>query len=278
MHKLIVKLNEYNNLKKRWNKFLLYFSYHLSLLLKRSIILGKPTSIAIEPTNICNLQCVECPTGMGMITRKKGTIPFELFTKAIDSIGEYLQTLYLFFQGEPYLNEQIFDMIRYADKKKIFTYISTNGHFINDEYARKTTESGLKQLTFSLEGADEESYQKYRKNGNFNRVIDGIKNIVKWKKTLASAHPTVVICFMILRHNEYQIIEIKKLAEQLEVDKLIFKTAQVYNYPDKEYLIPLQEKFSRYRLDKNKKYQPKNKMLNKCFHIWKSAVVTIEGN
>ena len=95
-----------------------------------------PISYSIEPTNHCNLQCPECPSGLGTLTRPIGLLKQGEFKKLIDQIkdtGFYVQ---LFFQGEPYINKELPDMISYAQSKKIYISISTNGHFVNEKTAQ----------------------------------------------------------------------------------------------------------------------------------------------
>ena len=151
-------------------------------------------------------------------------------------------------QGEPYLNPAFLDMVKYASSKKIYTATSTNAHYLNDENAKKTVESGLDRLIISIDGTTQDVYKQYRVGGNLEKVIEGAKNIVKWKKELNSKTPFVFFQFLVVKPNEHQIEEIKKLAKEIGVDDVRFKTAQVYDYEnDPNQLIPTIDKFSRYR-------------------------------
>ena len=130
--------------------------------------------------------CPECPSGLKQFTRKTGNLSISLNKKIIDELAEKLTYINYYFQGEPYINKNFFDFIKYANSKKIFCSTSTNGHFLNDENCKKTIQSGLKRLIISIDGNSQETYQVYRKNGKYKRVIDGTKNILKWKKGLIS--------------------------------------------------------------------------------------------
>ncbi|MCR6720110.1 MAG: hypothetical protein NVV59_07350 [Chitinophagaceae bacterium] len=66
--------------------------------------------------------------------------------------------------------------------KKIYTATSTNAHYLTDENARRTIESGLDRLIISIDGTTQEVYEQYRVGGQLNKVIEGARNIVKWKK------------------------------------------------------------------------------------------------
>ena len=121
-------------------------------------------------------------------------------------------------------------MVKYASSKKIYTATSTNAHYLTDEVARKTVESGLDRLIISIDGTTQDVYKQYRVGGNLNKVIEGARNIVKWKKELKSKTPFVFFQFLVVKPNEHQVADIKKLAAEIGVDEVRFKTAQVYDY------------------------------------------------
>jgi radical SAM protein with 4Fe4S-binding SPASM domain len=235
-----------------------------------------PISISIEPTTSCNLRCPECPSGLRAFTRPTGMMKKELFESIVDQLPE-LSYLIFYFQGEPFLHPSLLDMVRYASKKKIYTATSTNAHFLNDEAARKTVESGLDRLIISIDGTTQETYQSYRVGGKIDKVIEGTKNILRWKKELKSKTPHVIFQFLVVKHNEHQIEEVKKLAQELGVDEVKFKTAQIYDFENGSELIPSIDKFSRYEKSKDGKYSIKNGLLDECWKMWHSCVITWDG-
>lgn len=266
------------NSKKIGNIFLNYISYIFSIIFKKSIHWGMPVSASIEATTNCNLQCVECPSGQRKFSRPTGSISIDNFKKYLDPISHYLTYLIIYFQGEPYLNKFFFEMVRYAKTKRIYTATSTNGHFLNDENAKKTIESKLDKLIISLDGTDQETYSSYRKNGNFDNVISGIKNLVEWKTKLKSTSPYIIIQFLVLKTNEHKITEIKQLAKDLQVDELQLKTAQIYGYKNDNSLIPSNGKYSRYFIGAEGKVVLKKKIKNRCLRLWQSLVITWDGD
>ena len=134
-------------------------------------------------------------------------------------------------------------MVSYASSKGMYTATSTNAHFLTDEMAKKTVESGLDRLIISLDGTTQEVYEQYRREGDIEKVIEGARNIVKWKRKLKSKTPFVFFQFLVVRPNEHQIEEVKKLAKEVGVDEVRFKTAQIYDYEnDPNQLIPNKRK------------------------------------
>jgi len=238
---------------------------------------GSPMSISIEPTTACNLKCPECPSGLRSFSRPTGNVSAELYRKILDELSPKLVHAFFYFQGEPYLSQNFLEMVRYAKSKGIYSSTSTNAHYLTDEMARKTVESGLSRLIISIDGTTQEAYEAYRKGGKLSKVIDGTKKIVEWKKKLKSRTPYTVFQFLVVRQNEHQIPELKDLANELGVDEVVLKTAQIYDYEGGSDLIPLQEEYSRYRKLPNGKFEIKNKLLNQCWKMWHSCVFTWDG-
>lgn len=266
------------SLRRLWNAAKVYTSFNAGRLLKKPIQWGYPISISFEPTTSCNLRCPECPSGLRAFTRPTGMLQKDFFRQTIDDIHKDILYLIFYFQGEPFLNREFLTMVKYASDKKIYTATSTNAHYLTDEIAKKTVESGLDRLIISIDGTTQESYQQYRIGGNLEKVIAGAKNIVKWKKELKSKTPFVFFQFLVVKHNEHQIEDIKKLAKEIGVDEVRFKTAQVYDYEnDPNNLIPVNEKYSRYKKDKLGNYKAKNKLANQCWKLHHANVITWDG-
>lgn len=259
------------------NAIKLYSSYQLTKLVKKPIQWGVPMTISIEPTTACNLRCPECPSGLRIFTRETGNLKEDFFRTTIDDLYKELVYLIFYFQGEPYINPKFLDMVRYASDKGIYTITSTNGHFLNDENAKKTIESGLDRMIISVDGTTQEVYQNYRKEGNLETVLQGAKNIVKWKKALNSSTPHIIFQFLVVKPNEHQIPEIYRLAREIGIDEVKLKTAQVYDYEQGNELIPTIDKYSRYSKQKDGTYRVKNQLLNHCWKLWHACVITWDG-
>lgn len=263
--------------RKAYNLCLLVSSYYFSKSTGRMHHMGNPVSISIEPTTSCNLRCPECPSGLRAFSRPTGNLDQDFFRKTIDELHKDLMYLIFYFQGEPYLNPDFLEMVSYASDKKIYTITSTNAHFLTDDNAKKTVESGLDRLIISLDGTTQEIYESYRRGGKLDKVLEGTKNIIKWKNKLKSKKPFLIFQFLVVKPNEHQINDVKKLADQIGVDKVLYKSAQIYDYENGNDLIPSIDKYSRYRKNPNGKYSIKNSIKNSCWKMWHSDVITWDG-
>lgn len=234
-------------------------------------------TISFEPTTACNLRCPECPSGLRSFTRETGNLKKDFFRSTLDQIHKDLLYLIFYFQGEPYINPDFLKMVKTASDKKIYTITSTNGHFLNDENARKTIESGLDRLIISVDGTTQETYENYRKEGKLDTVLQGARNVVKWKKKLKSQTPHIIFQFLVVKPNEHQIPEIYELAKEIGIDEVKLKTAQVYDYEQGNPLIPDIDQYSRYKKEADGTYSLKNKLSNDCWKLWHACVITWDG-
>jgi len=263
--------------RRSWNGLKVLSSYYFSKWFKKPVQWGLPVSISFEPTTSCNLRCPECPSGLRAFTRPTGMLQKNFFKETIDQLHKQLLYLVFYFQGEPYLNPDFLDMVKYASSKKIYTATSTNAHYLNDDNAKRTIESGLDRLIISIDGTTQDVYEQYRVGGKLAKVLEGTKNVVKWKKEMQSKTPFIVFQFLVVKPNEHQIEDVKKLAKEMGVDDVWFKTAQVYDYEnDPNKLIPTLDKYSRYKKTNNG-YEFKGKLANHCWRLWHDPVITWDG-
>jgi radical SAM protein with 4Fe4S-binding SPASM domain len=263
--------------KRAVNAAEIFSSYQYSRWRRTSHITGLPISVAFEPTTSCNLRCPECPSGLRSFTRPTGMLDSTLFKRVINELAPTLQYLTFYFQGEPFLHPEFQNMVKYASAKGIYTATSTNAHFLKDDQAKATVESSLDRLIISIDGTTQDTYQSYRIGGTLDKVIEGTKNVLHWKKKLKSKTPHVIFQFLVVKPNEHQIPDVYTLAKKLGVGQVVLKTAQIYDYKNGSDLIPEQNKYSRYQKDEQGVYTIKNKMENHCWKMWHSCVITWDG-
>ena len=263
--------------RRLWNATKVLASFYATRWTRRPIQWGLPMTISLEPTTACNLRCPECPSGLRSFSRPTGNLKSDFFRKTIDELAQQLMYLIFYFQGEPYINPDFLDMVKYASEKSIYTITSTNGHFLNDKLAERTINSGLDRLIISVDGTTQEVYESYRKEGKLENVLAGARNVVKWKKKLKSSTPHIIFQFLVVRPNEHQIPDIYRLAQEIGIDEVKLKTAQVYDYEHGNPLIPTQEQYARYQRQPDGTYAVKHTLLNHCWKLWHSCVITWDG-
>ena len=116
-----------------------------------------------------------CPTGLGMLTRSKGFMDYDLFTQITDEMAPHVQTTTLHIWGEPLLHPQIHDMIAYCGSRGLYSEISTNATVLNEESSRKILDAGLGSIYLCLDGATQETYERVRRRADFEQTRENIR-------------------------------------------------------------------------------------------------------
>src|SRR5690606_29835086 len=152
--------------------------------------------------------------------------------------------------------------------KGIYTATSTNGHYLGEQAASHTVASGLDRLIISLDGTTQDTYQSYRVGGTLEKVLAGTRNVLAARKAMRSRTPHISFQFLVVRQNEHQIPEVYRLARELGVDQVALKTAQICDFENGSDLIPVQDRYSRYRKNADGTYSIKNSLDDHCWKMW----------
>lgn len=207
---------------------------------------NSPFYLMVETTSICNLSCPMCPRQLASINRKNNLIDYGLFQKLMEETGSKLMFLLLWNFGEPFLNPELFKMIRLAKKYHVFVGISTNGILLTKGNIYKLLDSGLDYLIISLDGADENTYIKYRKGGNFYTVVNNIKELIRARSREHLAKPFVNLQCIIFKDTAYQMNDYIALGKNLGVDKISFKKIHYSHLINKD-MLPSEKRYTRER-------------------------------
>lgn len=264
-------------LRKLWNIITVQLSWILSTLLSRPIVWGKPWFISIETASVCNLTCPQCPVGAGEIRRSNKLMSLEDYTGILGSINQTTSILSLYFQGEPLMSREFPEFVRRATQHGMFTQTSTNGQMLEEGICRELVEGGLGRIIVSLDGLNQESYGTYRKGGDISKVEAGIRTLSRVRRESGRRNPLIIIQFLVFRHNQDQVGEVKKIAGEWGADRVWIKSAQV-EYPGTEDIWvpegnPEAERYARYRKFPSGGWRLKGKLRNRCKRLWQSTVI-----
>lgn len=200
---------------------------------RKTRLSAKPYILYLDAVSYCNLRCPFCPTGAKTSDRKAAKLSLENFIDLMSGMGKYLFELRFYNWGESLLNGDLPQMIEYARKYHIAVTVSTNLSVpIGEQKARELVSSGLDFLICSIDGASQESYQKYRVGGNFELVMNNLELLQRLKKEQRSDRPIIVWQFLVFRHNEHEIEEARQRAKDLGVD-IYFETPFLHEWEGK---------------------------------------------
>jgi MoaA/NifB/PqqE/SkfB family radical SAM enzyme len=198
-----------------------------------------PSRLYIECTAACNISCTEscCAPETGITrTRQSGMLDFELFRRVVDEAGPSLVRIDFFNYGEAFLHKRAVEMCEYIKTKfpQVYLYTSTNGLALTEEKARRLVHSGIDEVTFSIDGASQETYVQYRQRGKFDLAISNLRAMVDEKRRAGRDVPFLNWRYILFKWNDGddEMARARQLAAEIGVDRLSW---ELTDHPESSY-------------------------------------------
>ena len=179
-----------------------YVNYRLGSPRPRSY----PDRMYLESTNACNLRCIMCPTGNGLVRRPTGLLDWNLFRQVVDEMAPHVNMTTLHIWGEPLLHPRIVDMIAYCRQRGLHAEISTNAVLLTPEMRQAILDAGLGAIYLCLDGTTAETYEHVRREASYEQTREHILKFLELRTWGGYERPTTKL----------QIIEIGPTADQVE--------------------------------------------------------------
>jgi hypothetical protein len=198
-----------------------------------------PSRMYIECTAACNISCFQscCAPETGITrTRQAGMLDWDLFTRAVDEAGPSLVRIDFFNYGEAFLHKRAVEMCEYIKGKfpHIYLYTSTNGLALSEEKARRLVHSGIDEVTFSVDGASQDTYVKYRQRGNFDKALANLRAMADEKRTSGRDVPHLNWRYILFNWNDSdeEMNKARRIAAETGVDRLCW---EITDHPEDSY-------------------------------------------
>lgn len=213
-----------------------------------------PRYLSLGLISRCNFSCKMCPvhSSQSGFDFKGGVMEKKISDKILSELPAFsplLQGISPHDYGEPFLSNDLFDILANIREKlpHVNINLSTNGSLLNDNLIGKILNSGISSISFSLDAATDQTYQKMRPGGNFQSVIGNIKKIIAQRKKMNLQTPVITTNFVITRVNLNEIIQYITLCKMLEVDGIGFvHPFGLFNSDKDSLILPLGEKGNEY--------------------------------
>jgi radical SAM protein with 4Fe4S-binding SPASM domain len=249
----------------------------LDHLYRRTTTFSHPTGLMLEPADVCNLDCTGCWTNDSRHKNRSRYLSVKHFDKIMKDLGNYLNIIWLWGWGEPFLNKNIYSMIRKARDKNIVVISSTNGNVSWDEReVEELVKSGLSKLIFAVDGMDQKTYSKYRINGSLQKILENVRLVVETKKRLGSSLPLINMRMLVMAHNEHQTDDFVALGKSMDADIVSFKTLCAYRKDDLNADFPKNKKYLRYNLE-TLRDPTADKEPYYCYRPWRRLEIFADG-
>ena len=259
---------------RHWPLWLRHLNKRLVQVQERFIrnqhVIGLPFYLTLESGNSCNLRCPLCPTTFRGNTLPRGMLTLDHARTILDRFPALIMVNFSLW-GEPLLNREILDIVKYARSKKIHTTIQSNfslAHF-DEGMAQRLLDSDLSELTLSIDGASQETYEVYRRRGDFARVLHNVELLRRLQRQQGRQRPKITWKMVVNRFNEHEITEARAAAERLQLE---FLAVEIYT-PDH-----LKGAWKPERDVEQAGVRTHADMTPQCYQLWQVMTVNFNGD
>lgn len=181
-----------------------------------------PIWVQLHPTERCNLNCLFCQG------RHKNTkeLKKEKWIRIAEELGKLgVKKVTITGSGEPLIRRDVvLSMSSIVKKYGMEGDIVTNGTLISSKFAERLVKVGWDFMTISLQSPinSVDNFLRGRENA-FNLSVEGIKNVIKWKKKLRAEKPILLIAMLLMNKNYNQIERMMQLCTKLNVDGILLR-------------------------------------------------------
>ena len=204
--------------------------------------------------------------------RMKGNMDFDTFRRVIDEAKQYgLQTLRLHVLGEPLLNPNIHEFVRYAkqyDNLKNIVY-STNCTYLDERQAKKILASGLDGIVLAVDGINKETYETIRIRADYEVVKRNVERFLTLRKQL---RPDLKV--------RLSIINLKRSRSEVEAYRAYWRP---FLLADQELIIKPFSNFggqvdNRLEAKEERQKRRQHALRHPCYLLWKNLIVLWNGD
>jgi radical SAM protein with 4Fe4S-binding SPASM domain len=263
------------HLRSRQNRDLL----QRELREQRVVLASHPTTLSLDPAAVCNLRCPFCPTGGGYGGFERALLTPERFSRIVAHLDtDLIQRVELYNWGEPLLNPHLVDFIAYFSERSAETEISTNfsQRDYDEGFLADLVRSGLTTLIVSIDGATQQTYERYRVRGNLERVLGNMRRLAAVKSDLGSDTPLVLFKMLLHRHNQHEVEEARRIAADCGAQFLLNERFWCPDEVAAEWRVggtgPVAAPVLGYTA------MPEEVISTYCRQLWESAIVTATGD
>jgi len=178
-----------------WSKKYEEYRANWTRFAEKQIVGEYPLLVDIELSALCNLKCPMCYTITDSFKEKVNArhMDFALFKKIIDEIGGKVPAIRLSLRGEPTLNRNFIDCIKYAKQNGIQEVSTlTHGKKLELDYFAKMVDAGIDWITISIDGLEEE-YDKIRRPLKFKDTLRRVQQINTYKLEQGISKPVIKV-------------------------------------------------------------------------------------
>lgn len=212
----------------QWRKLFNYLLAEVQRWLGSEKFSARPYFLSLEPTDSCQLRCPFCTVPYA---KEHHVLAYEDYERLMRELGPWLVRAELYKGGESFLHPRILDMVRLAKSYAVEVSISSNLNALPPGGAQAVAGSGLDVLVASIDGATQQTYEKYRVGGSLEKALSNAAAIARARRENGGKGPELIWQFIVFRHNQHELEAAERLARETGFDHIMFRPGYIFDDP-----------------------------------------------
>lgn len=193
-----------------------------------TILRSLPVDLVLQVSTVCNLRCVMCPHGTGAVDHPRH-MPLDVLERVEVFIASAARMI-VSGLGEPLLAPAFWRLVEScAQRDDVFIRANSNALLVTQERAQRLLDSGLTEISFSLDAGTPATYAKIR-GGDFFRALAGVKIMCAARRNHPRRSLEIFINMTLMAENIAEAPRFVELAAELGVDAVLF--SQLFPFGD----------------------------------------------
>lgn len=187
--------------------------------IKRRLPIKKlPTRVQIEITNYCEMGCPGCGGRGGTV----GFMEVEEFKEVLTKLPKSVERLQIIGRGDIFYHPEVYDVLETVGERKPFCSVTdTHGSFDELNSIRIIESKAFAKLTFSVDGASQETYQVYRRNGKLDVCLENMRTMIEARGK--ADLPRLIWKMIVMKQNEHEIEKARAMATEIGIEFMLHK-------------------------------------------------------
>lgn len=160
---------------------------------------------------------------------------FQNLAANLETLPDLKRVIFTSF-GEPLTHPHILDMVEAVRNYDLAVTIGTNGLLLSPKIARELVKLGVDRVMISIDGGKPETYNEVR-GAMLSQVVENIHRLNETKRQLGFLYPAVGIEFVALRSNVNELSDLARLAQQLNVSRILISNVLAYTEEMREEIL-----------------------------------------
>jgi len=216
-----------------------------------------PTKITLEITDCCNARCHYC--NMWQLKRKKDELTFIQKKKLIKELKSWLGVFKINFTGgEPFLDQDLIELISYCHQLGVITGVTTNGLLIERKMTHQLIKSGLGEIHLALNGSSKEVHDwTVGVKGSYEKIMTLIDNFKYYQKKGNKKKPLIYITSLVMKRNIGELDDLVYLVKKKKIRGINFVPIEIKKPERKPFLWPQSIQFVDKKINRLVSYKQK---------------------